>query len=164
MLVHPLYSPLLQQELCDGVTFNRIPLSALTEFYIIKVDDISRVIKIDTHGMPTEERNKAIFQSIINTKSKFINYLAFMLTDSPEEFLAESQQMEHELQQGKIAGKDLEMTTSLYEDMLKAAYRTPDKIEAIQKIIEKADRNVIPENFDRMYKQFQTAIKYIKRL
>lgn len=132
--------------------------------YIIKVDDISRVIKIDTHGMPTEERNKAIFQSIINTKSKFINYLAFMLTDSPEEFLAESQQMEHELQQGKIAGKDLEMTTSLYEDMLKAAYRTPDKIEAIQKIIEKADRNVIPENFDRMYKQFQTAIKYIKRL
>lgn len=131
---------------------------------IIKVDDISRVIKIDTHGMPTEERNKAIFQSIINTKSKFINYLAFMLTDSPEEFLAESQQMEHELQQGKIAGKDLEMTTSLYEDMLKAAYRTPDKIEAIQKIIEKADRNVIPENFDRMYKQFQTAIKYIKRL
>lgn len=87
-----------------------------------------------------------------------------MLTDSPEEFLAESQQMEHELQQGKIAGKDLEMTTSLYEDMLKAAYRTPDKIEAIQKIIEKADRNVIPENFDRMYKQFQTAIKYIKRL
>lgn len=141
-----------------------MPLSALTEFYIIKVDDISRVIKIDTHGMPTEERNKAIFQSIINTKSKFINYLAFMLTDSPEEFLAESQQMEHELQQGKIAGKDLEMTTSLYEDMLKAAYRTPDKIEAIQKIIEKADRNVIPENFDRMYKQFQTAIKYIKRL
>ena len=141
-----------------------MPLSALTEFYIIKVDDINRVIKIDTHGMPTEERNKAIFQSIINTKSKFINYLAFMLTDSPEEFLAESQQMEHELQQGKIAGKDLEMTTSLYEDMLKAAYRTPDKIEAIQKIIEKADRNVIPENFDRMYKQFQTAIKYIKRL
>lgn len=133
MLVHPLYSPLLQQELCDGVTFNRMPLSALTEFYIIKVDDISRVIKIDTHGMPTEERNKAIFQSIINTKSKFINYLAFMLTDSPEEFLAESQQMEHELQQGKIADKDLEMTTSLYEDMLKAAYRTPDKIEAIQK-------------------------------
>lgn len=164
VLVHPLYSPLLQQELCDGVTFNRMPLSALTEFYIIKVDDISRVIKIDTHGMPTEERNKAIFQSIINTKSKFINYLAFMLTDSPEEFLAESQLMEHELQQGKIAGKDLEMTTSLYEDMLKAAYRTPDKIEAIQKIIEKADRNVIPENFDRMYKQFQTAIKYIKRL
>ena len=164
VLVHPLYSPLLQQELCDGVTFNRMPLSALTEFYIIKVDDINRVIKIDTHGMPTEERNKAIFQSIINTKSKFINYLAFMLTDSPEEFLAESQQMEHELQQGKIAGKDLEMTTSLYEDMLKAAYRTPDKIEAIQKIIEKADRNVIPENFDRMYKQFQTAIKYIKRL
>ena len=43
-------------------------------------------------------------------------------------------------------------------------YSDSKKIEAIQKIIEKADRNVIPENFDRMYKQFQTAIKYIKRL
>ena len=164
VLIHPLYSPLLQQELCDGVTFVGMPLSALTEFYIIEVGDMRRVIKIETHNMPTEERNKAIFQSIINTKSKFINYLAFMLTDSPEEFIAESQQMERELQQSGIEGKELEITTSLYEDMLKAAYRTPNKIEAIQKVIEKANRSVIPENFDSMYKQFQTAIKNIKRL
>ena len=164
VLIHPLYSPLLQQELCDGVTFVGMPLSALTEFYIIEVGDMRRVIKIETHNMPTEERNKAIFQSIINTKSKFINYLAFMLTDSPEEFLAESQQMERELLQGGIEGKELGMTTSLYEDMLKAAYRSPDKIEAIKKVIDKADRSVIPENFYSMYKQFQTAIKNIKRL
>ena len=164
VLIHPLYSPLLQQELCNGITFAGMALSALTEFYIIEVCDMRRVIKIETHNMPTEERNKAIFQSIINTKSKFINYLAFMLTDSPEEFMAENQQMEHELQQSGIEGKELEITTSLYEDMLKAAYRTPNKIEAIQKVIEKANRSVIPDNFDRIYKHFQTAIKNIKRL
>ena len=72
--------------------------------------------------------------------------------------------MEHELQQSGIEGKELEITTSLYEDMLKAAYRTPNKIEAIQKVIEKANRGVIPDNFDRIYKHFQTAIKNIKRL
>ena len=164
VIIYPLYSPLLQKELCDGVTFDRIPLSALTEFYIIDVGGIRRVIKIETHGMPTEKRNKAIFQSIINTRSKFIDYLAFMLTDSPEEFIAENLQMEREVQQNGITGKDLEMPTALYENMLKAAYRTPEKIEAIQKVIAKADKSVIPKNFDTMYQQFQTAIKNIKRL
>lgn len=44
--------------------------------------------------MPTDERDKAIFRSFINTKGKFINYLAFMLTEDVEQYILESQQLE----------------------------------------------------------------------
>ena len=164
VMIYPLYCPLLRQELNDGITFRITDLSSLSEFYVIEVGQVRRVIKIDTTGIPTEERNKAIFQSIINTKSKFINYLAFMLTDSPEEFIAESQQIEKDFEHSETTGNDLIMTSSLYEDMVKAAYQSPEKIESIKSIIEKADKRIIPEDFEQMYAQFLTAIKNIKRL
>jgi hypothetical protein len=162
--IHPLYSPALKQKLVDGVEFKSLPLVSVTEFYLLEVGDIKRVVKIDTKGMPVEERDKAIFQSVINTKSKFINYLAFMLTDDPNEFLAESQQIERELLQGGTSSSDFEMTTSLYEDMVRAAYTSPEKIEAVKNVMDKADKSVIPANFENMYNQFVNALKRTKRL
>lgn len=162
--IYPLYSPALKQELVDGVEFKSLPLVSVTEFYVLEVGDIKRVVKIDTKGMPVEERDKAIFQSVINTKSKFINYLAFMLTDNPDEFLAESQQIERELLQGDTSASDIEMTTSLYEDMVRAAYTSPEKIEAIKNVMDKADKSVIPANFENMYNQFANALKRTRRL
>lgn len=162
--IHPLYSPALKQKLVDGVEFKSLPLVSVTEFYVLEVGDIKRVVKIDTKGMPVEERDKAIFQSVINTKSKFINYLAFMLTDDPDEFLAESQQIERELLQGGTSSSDFEMTTSLYEDMVRVAYTSPEKIEAVKNVMDKADKSVIPANFENMYNQFVNALKRTKRL
>lgn len=164
VFIHPLYSQTLRQELADGIEFKSLPLDSVTEFYVLEVGNIKRVVKVDTKGMPVAERDKAIFQSVINTKSKFINYLAFMLTDDPDEFLAESQQMEREQLQGGTTASDFEMTTSLYEDMVKAAYASPEKIAAIKNIMDKADKSVIPANFENMYNQFANALKKTRRL
>ena len=164
VFIYPLCSQALRQELTNGTEFKSLPLASVTEFYVLEVGNIKRVVKIDTKGIPIEERDKAIFQSVINTKSKFINYLAFMLTDNPDEFLAESQQMERELLQGSTTASDFEMTTSLYEDMVKAAYASPEKIAAIKNIMDKADKSVIPANFENMYNQFANALKKTRRL
>ncbi len=164
VFISPLYSPALRQKLMDGVEFKSLPLASVTQFYVLEVDNIKRVTKIDTKGIPVEERDKAIFQSIINTKVKFVNYIAFMLTDSPDEMLAESQQQERDLQQGGKSTTDFEMTTSLYEDMVKAAYVSPEKIVAIKSIMDKADKSVIPANFAKMYTQFVNALKKTRRL
>ena len=164
VFIYPLYSQALRQALADGIEFKSLPVASVTEFYVLEVGNIKRVVKIDTKGIPFAERDKAIFQSVINTKSKFINYLAFMLTDDPDEFLAESQQMERELLQGSTTASDFEMTTSLYEDMVKAAYASPEKIAAIKNIMDKADKSVIPANFENMYNQFANALKKTRRL
>lgn len=114
--------------------------------------------------MPTDERDKAIFRSFINTKGKFINYLAFMLTEDVEQYILESQQLEKELAEDKTATLEQQISPSLYEDMVKMAYKDPDRIASIRQIIEKADESVIPEHFVEMYSTFENVLKRIKRL
>ena len=154
VFLYPLGCDGKEQVLADELTFKDMALDSLTEFYTIRIGDLRRLIKIQTEGMPTDERDKAIFRYFINTKGKFINYLAFMLTDEVEQYILESQQLE----------KEQQISTSLYEDMVKMAYKDPDRIASIRQIVEKADKTVIPDHFMEMYNTFENVIKQIKRL
>lgn len=162
--IYPLGCEAMEKNLIDGITFEKLELAMLTEFYVFAVGDIKRVIKIDTTGMPIEERDCAIFRSIINTKAKFISYLAFMLTDDAEQYVLESQQMEKELAEMTASTKEQEISISLYEDMVRTAYTDPDRIAAIRSVITKADASVIPERLSELYASFENAIKQIRRL
>ncbi len=152
------------QNLADGILFSNMTLPMLTEFYVIQVDDLNRMIKIETSGLPTELRNQAIFRSIINTKGKFINYISFMLAESPEEYILESQTINAELAVGTSTRQEYEISVSLYEDMIRTAYYDPDRISKIRNVIKNVDVDVIPESFDLMFRQFESAIKEIKRM
>ena len=154
----------MEKNLTDKTTFEKLELAMLTEFYVIVVGNIRRVIKIDTTGMPTEERDRAIFRSIINTKGKFISYLAFMLTDDTEQYVLESQQMEKELAEMTVSSKEQDISVSLYEDMVRMAYTDSERIAAIRSVIDKADASVIPDHFAELYASFENAIKQIRRL
>lgn len=162
--LYPLGCEGKQATIVDGMVFTGLSLSSLTEFYVISIDNLRRVIKLPTEGMPTEERDNAIFRSYINTKGKFINYLAFMLTDDVEQFVLESQQLERDFSGDNASAMEQQLSTSLYEDMVKMAYTNPERIASIRQIIEKADKDVIPEHFMEMYQTFENALKLIKRL
>lgn len=111
-----------------------------------------------------EERDTAIFRSIINTKAKFINYLSFMLTDDIEQYIVETQLLETENNSDKDSTIEQQICTSLYEDMVRKAYTHPDRISAIRQLLDKAEENVRPENFKEMYETFEKVLKQIKRL
>lgn len=164
VFLYPLGCDGKEQVLADGLTFKDMALDSLTEFYTIRIGDLCRLIKIQTEGMPTDERDKAIFRYFINTKGKFINYLAFMLTDEVEQYILESQQLEKELANDKASSLEQQISTSLYEDMVKMAYKDPDRIASIRRIVEKADETVIPDRFMEMYNTFENVIKQIKHL
>ena len=164
VFLYPLGCDGKEQELADGLTFEDMPLESLTTFYTIRIGDLRRLIKIQTEGMPADERDKAIFRSFINTKGKFINYLAFMLTDNVEQYILESQQLEKELANNNASSLEQQISTSLYEDMVKMAYKDPDRIASIRQIIEKANKTVIPDHFMEMYNTFENVLKQIKRL
>lgn len=164
VFLYPLGCDGKEQVLADGLTFKDMALDSLTEFYTIRIGDLRRLIKIQTEGIPTDERDKAIFRYFINTKGKFINYLAFMLTDEVEQYILESQQLEKELANDKASSLEQQISTSLYEDMVKMAYKDPDRIASIRQIVEKADETVIPDHFMEMYNTFENVIKQIKHL
>jgi hypothetical protein len=161
--IYPLYYPKVIQTLNNEVTFTEVLLPLLSEFFVLTVGDIKRVIKIECHNMPVAERDKAVFRSIINTKSKFINYLSFMLSDDAEQFIAENDQLRKDLFLSDDSSKDDALSISLYEDMVRMAYRWPERIGSIRQVIEKADEKVIPQHFIEMYEQFERAIKKTKR-
>lgn len=161
--LYPLGCEGIESNLADGIVFTDLELSMLTEFYVIQTGDLRRVIKIPTTGMP-EERDKAIFRSIINTKAKFINYLSFMLTDDIEQYIVETQLLETENNSDKDSTIEQQICTSLYEDMVRKAYTHPDRISAIRQLLDKAEENVRPENFKEMYETFEKVLKQIKRL
>lgn len=162
--LYPLGCEAMAATLADGMTFAPMGLAMLTEFYVLAAGDVRRVVKIETTGMPAGERDRAIFRSIIDTKGKFINYLAFMLTDDVEQYVIESQQMERELSGLTSTAKEQEISISLYEDMVRMAYTRPDRIAAIRSVMDKADPSVIPTHFAQLYTTFEQAIKQIRRL
>lgn len=162
--LYPLGCEGIESNLADGMVFTDLELAMLTEFYVIQTGDLRRVIKIPTERMPTEERDKAIFRSIINTKGKFINYLSFMLTDDIEQYIVETQLLENENNSDKASSLEQLICTSLYEDMVRKAYTNPDRIAAIRQLLDKAEENVRPENFKEMYDTFEKVLKQIKRL
>ena len=153
-----------EQVLSDGLTFKDMPLDSLTEFYAMRIGDLRRLVKIRTEGIPTDERDKAIFRSFINSKGKFINYLAFMLTDEVEQHILENQQLEKEPANDNTSSLEQQISTSLYEDMVKTAFKDPDRIASIRQIVEKADKTVIPDHFMEMYCTFENVLGQIKRL
>lgn len=161
--LYPLGCEGIESNLADGMVFTDLELAMLTEFYVIQTGDLRRVIKIPTTGMP-EERDTAIFRSIINTKAKFINYLSFMLTDDIEQYIVETQLLENENNSDKASAIEQQICTSLYEDMVRKAYTNPDRIAAIRQLLDKAEENVRPENFKEMYETFEKVLKQIKRL
>ena len=163
--LYPLGCEGIESNLADGMVFTDLELAMLTEFYVIQTGDLRRVIKIPTTGMP-EERDTAIFRSIINTKAKFINYLSFMLTDDIEQYIVETQLLEKEKENDSDNASSLEqlICTSLYEDMVRKAYTNPDRIAAIRQLLDKAEEKVLPVNFIKMYETFEKVIQQIKRL
>lgn len=48
--------------------------------------------------------------------------------------------------------------------MIRTAYYDPDRISKIRNVIKNVDVDVIPESFDLMFRQFESAIKEIKRM
>ncbi len=50
-------------------------------------------------------------------------------------------------------------TPILYERMLKAAASSPDSLREVREIISLASDNIVPQDFVRLYEQFEKAVK-----
>lgn len=162
--IYPLYCPAMGQTLDDGIKFQGLELKMLSEFYVLTVGQERSIIKIRTLGMPWKDRDKAVFQSVVNTKAKFIDYISFLLTDSPEVYLAEANEKQLLSNANGTMNDESVISTSLYEDMVRTAYQDPDRLNGIEKLMENADEKVIPDGFNEMFRQFKNAVKKIKRL
>jgi len=155
-------SPLMrnnpQQINKEKLIFTEFALRELSEWYNVTAkkggQELSRIVKIPTTGIP-ENRNSAIFSDIIKDQNSFLTYIAFLLSD---DYLAA-------FSEGKKNGdgdfRFLNMsydTPILYERMLKAAANSLESLQDVRKIIELTNEKNVPQDFVKLYEQFEKAV------
>ncbi|WP_164669349.1 phospholipase D family protein [Virgibacillus doumboii] len=161
-------SPLLStksQPLQSITIFEQLSMLELGSFYTITAEkddeQVERVIKINTSGIP-EDRDGAIFRSIIDNSHKFLKYVAFLLAD---DFLMAALENSERQHSGfgnweEDSGED----PVLYENMLTTAARSPEKLKDVENMIRIIrDEKIIPQEFDQLYQTFIQAAKKVKK-
>jgi len=140
------------------IIFKDLDKVQLSEFFIITVtkddDFLSRVIKIPVDNLPEDRQNDVVL-NIINDKTAFIRYVAFLLGD---EYILSS------IEDGDYSSdkSDTNFTVELpelYEKMLKSAMYEPEKFSELEFLIKTLSKdNVIPEGFEELHDTFKRVI------
>lgn len=158
-------SPLLSNKtapLSENITFASMELKQLSEFYKISVSDgkqtVSRVIVIPTENMPSD-REKAVVSSVVNDKSCFYRYIAFLLGDNMVISALESNDSTDVSNSTVKVNKTIQLP-ALYEKMLKTAAIAPERFKEIEYLIKSVSADgVIPEGFEDLYNTFRKVVK-----
>lgn len=167
LFIAPMQTPNYKVKLEEETTFHNITLAWLSDFYIVTVrdeegDSMEKVIKIQTQGIPSKERDIAIYRSVIDCKEKFLNYLSFVLSDNPEEYMFEMEQTERMVRGTSDNGNVLNTSVNIYEQMLKMASASPKRLDEIEDIVKKVGNEEYAKEFLAVYKTFKQTLKLIR--
>lgn len=141
--------------------FTDLKAADLSEFFIISgIEEngrhLKKIIKIPTTGIPTQERDRAIYKSIVR-KNDFYAFIGMMLTDYPLSYIA-GIKTKKETENGTAEPVDKTEYYGLYESLLRTAASEPDKIKKIKRVTDNLDKDVVPEEFRKLIRHFAAAI------
>ena len=147
----------------ENVSFEKIRREDLSTFFVITIekndDEIERVIKIETEGMP-EDREKDLFSIILENKKGFIRYVAMLLgEDSILDFTTNLSTREEEKGDSQSPQKQIHLLP-LYEKMLAATVHNPARFREIEYLIQtlSGNDNVVPKGFEELYNTFKEVL------
>lgn len=155
-------TPLLSnktEKFAKKITFKNLYKKQLSEFFVIRIskdeDSIRRVIKIPVENLP-QDRQKDVVSDIVNDKTAFIRYVAFLLGD--EYILSSIEDDDGGCDDGKPNSFTVQMP-ELYEKMLKSAMYAPEKFAELEFLIKTlSDDEIIPEGFEELFNTFKGVI------
>ncbi len=127
--------------------FENISLVNLSKFLVFEIyyeGEKKGSIAIKLKITLPEEREDTIFQNLISNKDRFYKYLQFLL--APEDF-TNSLTIENILKSSDFSSNvtnSTEFNVPVYENLLLAASRDPDKLKEVDRVI-KSLENINPE-------------------
>lgn len=154
-------SPLLsnkREKFSQNVIFKNLTKSQLSEFFVITVnkgkDTVKRVIKIPVDNLP-EDRQNDVVSNVVNDRTAFIRYVAFLLGD---DYVLSSIEYDGGQNDGNPNNLTIQLP-ELYEKMLKSAMYAPEKFAELEFLIKTLSKdNVVPEGFEELYNTFKEVI------
>ena len=150
-------------EIIDFKGYSEVQLSPYLEVLIQHEGETIKSFILEMNIVLPDSRWKSIFKSIIDNKDKFHKYLSFLLSGSTAEPVKS-------VANGGSAGinegsKEKSLpTSSLYENLMLAASRRPERIKAIEKMIEqlkeqKSDNEpIVTDDFLKLWDVFHDYI------
>ena len=141
------------QKFSEKMIFENLNKLLLSEFFIIRINEIERIIKIETEGMPNDRKNEVI-SNIIRNKDDFIEYISLLFGDDYySNFISPDEKSKDFSKQFYV------QLSGLYEKMLQASIYDPDKFDDIKDIIESlSDEKIVPDGFNELYNTFLEVI------
>ena len=160
----------------NHITFNNVSILSLTSFIafelVAKHKDqkmsINFVLNLPIEGLPPE-RDTLILQSIVSNENQFMRYLLFLLAEGDESFIINDRIVKHNAENMDF-GIKLNFQFPLFEELVRAYSRNPEKIERISKLVKDLDskkdatQKLLPEGFVQMWETFMKAREEEKSL
>ncbi len=165
--VRPLQCPSYWQPIGKEIIFTQLEPYMLSELFVLSIpqDDknqsLEMVIKVHAIGMP-KNRDENIYQSIVSNKKELIDFVAFMLSDTPIEYIFEHNNLNQESKNINSFSQDF-FAMPLYEELLKKAYTNPSQIDEVIDFVSKMNKEIVPKELSQILNTFKQAIKLQKK-
>jgi HKD family nuclease len=149
----------------DFVNYVETLLSPFIEFEILHKEILQSRFLLRMEIELPESRLHRIFTSIIDSREKFLKYLAFLLTGEETGIITST------LEKGRNSNADLHDGWSfdgmpVFEKLLMAASRYPEKLKSIDNLITRLkeettpdDKPIVTPEFESLWAVFQNFIK-----
>ena len=158
MTIRPFYMKTNILPLTEEVLFKGLSLNNLSNMFILTKQGADCLIRLEVEGMPSEEREDAIFNDIISNRPMFMTYMRYLLDEdfynsvSFEELLSQSRE-----ESDNPEGYGFTVEPDIYERMLKAAAEYPERFDSMYEVVEKIDDDKIGEDFKQLLELFIKA-------
>ena len=138
----------------DGI-LKDIAVKNLSQFFALKFEDFCAVEKLNVEGLPEDRREQAI-RNIIDNKSKFIEYISFILDG---EYYGGTDYFIDGNPSGEESTYNNAAVFGLYEKMLRCAASDDGRLDELVRVyyVFEKEGDIIPAGFPELIKAAQSA-------
>ncbi len=150
----------------ENITFPSVSVVSITSFFAFEITaeykskkrQLNFVLNLPVEGIP-EERDRAILQSIISDRGKFIRYILLLLSEEndPARMMSLMARYRFGLDDKTAAAA---RTIPLLEELVRAYSRSPEKLDRINEIVRdltmlEDDNEILPKGFEEVWEVFR---------
>ena len=139
-----------------------LSLNQLSNFYIITTPDDKFIKIIETQNMPVAERNKAIFNTIIENKTDFYKMVELILADLPASVVSQWEMNALDNSNGSLDGKNAYIPKGIYERALEVAVSNNEPFKELKSLFDSLSADKIDSQLVKMLETFNQALRKIE--
>ncbi|MBP5544031.1 MAG: hypothetical protein ILM98_08145 [Kiritimatiellae bacterium] len=149
--IHPLVRPDLEKPLKGPeTTFRGLALAQLTEFFVIKLDGLERVVKIQAEGQDWDWKTRddeLCVKMGTECRDCFMDCISFFLSESKSVYMANWKRRGNDSLISNESTTESARFSAVYEDLLRIAYESPESFQRIRSFVEGLPENIVPQEF-----------------